>query len=245
MQSRSRSKTPARKRTRTQMTRSKTPARRSLSYGPRSARVVATVGPTVGLGTSLTTSLRTSFFANITSPVSAVWTGYLKPGSCFDPCGDIAAIQPALFDQYAAVFSRYKVNKFTIRMMIVGTSGAASYNAAMYPSTDSTALATYQAAASQPWAKTVVGTFWGGSSGGYGTQKEVLTLSNISNDAVVGVKGDTYDTGAVVGADPPAGQYAVAPIFIQGNVAAACSYVLHFDIWQNVTFSQRKPIADA
>lgn len=245
--SRSRSKTPARKRTRTGSRKS---AKRSLSYGPRNARVVATVGPTVGLGTSLTTSLRTSFFSNITAGANGVWTGYLKPGSAYDPTGDITAIQPALFDQYAAVFSRYKVNKFTVKISIIGGSfvtaqpAVPSYNAAAYPSTDSTALATYQAAASQPWAKTVVGTFYA-STAPAGAQKETMYFKDISNDAVVGVKGDTFDTGAVVGADPPAGQYAVMPIFIQASNTGTHSFVLHIDMWQNVTFNQRKPVVDA
>lgn len=244
MESRLRSKTPARKRARTG---SRKPTKRSLSYGPRNARIVATVGPTVGLGTSLTTSLRTSFFANVTSAATGIFTAYLKPGSAYDPAGDLTAIQPALFDQYAGVFSRYKVNKFTVKITVIAASATNSrtYNAAAYPSTDSSSLATYQAAASQPWAKTIVGTFYSLGASAGGTQKEVMYFKDISNDAVVGVRSDTYDTGAVVGADPPAGQYAVMPIFIQSNVAEANNYVLHIDIWQNVTFNQRKPVADA
>jgi len=224
-----------------------------LNYGARNARVVAAVGPTVGLGTSLTTNLRTSFFYNATANgATGVWTGFLKPGSAYDPTGDLAVIQPALFDQYAAVFTRYKVNKFTVKITIIGQQGsgnlAPAWNAAAYPSTDSTALTTYQAAASQPWARTVIGTFTtvnGTPPIGVGSQKELLYFKDISHDAVIGVKGDTYDTGAGIGADPPSGQYAVMPLFVQASGNYAATFLLHIDMWQNVTFNQRKPVADA
>lgn len=221
-----------------------------MRYGPRNARVVAAVGPTVGLGTSLTTNLRTSFFANVSSLATGIYTAYLKPGSAYDPTGDIAALQPALFDQYAAVFARYKVNKFTVSIKIIGVQSGTGYtfNAAAYPSTDSTALSTYQAAASQPWAKTVVGTFGiSGATPTFGGPAQYVSMyfDGISNDAVVGVKSDTFDSGAVIGADPPAGQYAVMPIYIQQNQSNVANYVLHIDVWQNVTFSQRKPVGDA
>lgn len=241
---RSKAKAPVKK------ARSKS-TRRTLSYGPANARVVAAVGPNVGLGTSLTTNLRTSFFANLTGASSGIYQGYLKPGSLFDPCGSISDVQPALFDQYAAVFARYKVNKFTVIIKIIGTNGGASaytFNAAAYPSTDQTALANYQGAASQPWAKTGLGTFmYIGSPtvAGAGTDSVTLKFNNVSNDAVVGAKADTYDSGALVTADPPAGQYASMPIFIQANTNVVVGYVIHVDMWQNVTFNQRKPVADA
>jgi len=203
--------------------------------------------PTVGLGASTTTVLRTSFFANCTSAASGVFTGFLKPGSAFDPCGDQAVIQPALFDQFAAVYQRYKVNNATIKMTIMGTGGGNMWVCAAYPSIDSTPLATYQGAATQPWAKTTSGGFQvatGGTPIGVGAEPKHL-FHKLNHDAVVGSKSDAYDSGALVTADPTANQYMVYPFFIQSSVAGVSSYVIEVDIWQNVTFSQRKNVVDA
>lgn len=58
-----------------------------------------TLSTKVGVGMSLVTNLRTSFFANVTGAAgTGVFTGYLKPGSVFDPTGDIATIQPVGYD---------------------------------------------------------------------------------------------------------------------------------------------------
>jgi len=67
-----------------------------------------------------------------------------------------------MFDQFAAMYQRYKVNDYTIRITIHGSQGGTAvynYVAASYPAVDPTALATYQAAASQQYAKTVSGGF--------------------------------------------------------------------------------------
>ena len=207
---------------------------------------LASIPRGVGVGLSTNTILRTSFFANCTATAgTGVFTGFLKPGSCFDPCGDQAAVQPQMFDQFAAMYSRYKVNSFTVRMKITGALGVQNYVwvAAAYPSVDSTALATYQAAASQQYAKTTSSGFMA-TTLGIGTEGKYLSFK-MKHDAVVGSKSDTWDIGAPVTADPTAGQYAVLPFFIQGNGAGAHVWVIEVDIWQNVTFSQKKNTVDA
>jgi len=201
----------------------------------------------VGLGTSATTVLRTSFFANVTSPASGVWTGYLKPGSCFDPCGDIADLQPQMFDQFAAMYQRYKVNSYTLRITLHGSQGGtvtSNYVAASYPAVDPTALATYQAAASQQYAKTVSGGFQISNAIGLGNPPTKMFFK-FNHASVVGTRPDAYDNGALVTSDPTALQYAVQPIFLQANRAEACSFMLEIDMWQNVTFSQKKNTVDA
>jgi len=67
----------------------------------------------------------------------------------------------------------------------------------------------------------------------------------MNNDAVVGTRSDAYDSGALVTADPTAGQYMVLPIFLQQNAPGACTWCLEIDIFQNVTFSQKKNTVDA
>jgi len=211
------------------------------------SRTNALAAPSVGLGMSATTVLRTSFFYNATSAASGVWTGHLKPGSCFDPAGDITSIQPQMFDQFALQYGRYKVNSAVIRIKIPGALGGASsyaWVAAAYPSVDPSALSTYQAAASQQYAKTVSGGYQQAGSVGTGTEGQRMTFK-LKNDAIVGSNTDTWDSGALVTADPTNNQYAVLPIFLQASVANAVGFVLSIDIFQNVTFSQRKPVVDA
>lgn len=225
------------------VSRSRTP---SVRFAKRTVAIV-TPSRGVGIGMSTTTILRTSFFYNATATAgSGVFTGYLKPGSCFDPTGDLAAIQPQMFDQFAAMYSRYKVNSAAVRIKITGGNGVTAFAwvAAAYPAVDSTALATYQAAASQQYAKTTSGGFQTQSTLGIGTEGKYLSF-RLNHNSIVGSKSDTWDIGAPVTADPTAGQYMVLPIFIQANSAAASTFVLEVDIWQNVTFSQKKNTVDA
>jgi len=208
----------------------------------------------VGIGLSGNTDLKTSFFINVAAAGSGVFTGFLKPGSAFDPCGDLSNIQPAAYDAWASVFNRYKVNKAWITITISGNNtqgaGSSQWVAAAYPAVDSTALTTYQGAASQPYSKTFFGVFavsnnvagsvTTGTGGSSCTRKFVL-----DNEAIVGSIGDSFDGGALVTSDPTVLQYAVLPIFIQSQTAATATWLIKVDIIQNVTFSQRKNIVDA
>lgn len=233
-------------------TSKKKPYSKSRKYLPWSTWAVARPSaPAVGLGTSATTVLRTSFFYNATATGgTGVWNGYLAPGSCFDPTGDLSTLQPQLFDQFAAVYNRYKVNSCKIRIKItgaVGNSGASSWVAAAYPAVDSTALATYQAAASQQYAKTTSGGYqllFGAATYGIGTEGKYLSF-DLNHNAVVGAKSDTWDIGALVSASPTALQFMVLPMLLQGNLTGAHTWVLEIDMWQNVTFSQKKNPVDA
>lgn len=214
-------------------------------------RTLAVARPTVGLGTSTTTVLRTSFFYNATAAAgTGVFTGYLRPGSCFDPTGDLSTIQPQMFDQFAAQYNRYLVNDAIVKITVTGavsSTGSYAWVMAAYPAVDSTALATYQAAASQQFAKTISGGFQllgGATSYGAGTEPKHMTF-HLKQPAIVGYRGDAVDSGALVTSDPPALQHMVLPLFLQSNAAGASTWVLEIDIWQNVTFSQKKNVTDA
>lgn len=251
----SRSRSVKRQRT-VQLSRSRSasmrPARRVTTVAlPRSMRTTALASRNVGIGASTTTLLRTSFFYNATSAASGVWTGYLKPGSCFDPTGDLATIQPQMYDQFSAMYSRYKVNSAYVRIKIIGAQGgdnttaSFAWVAAGYPAVDATALATYQGAASQQYAKTTSGGFqFIGANSGAGAEGKYLTF-RLNHNQVVGARSDTWDIGAPVTADPTTGQFMVLPLFIQANASVACKFVLEIDIFQNVTFSQKKNVVDA
>lgn len=250
MGGRSRSKTRSSKRKAMSKSRSVTPYRKRV-YAPFAKRTNALVSRNVGMGTSATTVLRTSFFVNANAAASGIFTGYLKPGSAFDPTGDLSAIQPQMFDQFAAMYNRYKVNNFTVRVKITGAYAAAASStytwvACMYPAVDSTALGTYQAAASQQYAKTTSGGFQSINGGalGVGTEGKYLSIS-AKHDSVLGARSSTWDVGALVTADPTALQYCVMPLFLQGNAPGLHTWVLEVDIYQNVTFSQKKNTVDA
>jgi len=186
---------------------------------------------------------------------TGVFTGFLKPGSIFDPSGDIAAMQPQMFDQFAAMYNRYKVNSFTVRMKITGleaagnVAGTSGWVACAYPAIDSTALLTYQAAASQQYAKTTSSGFLVANNAagafGIGSEGKYLSFTKMKHASVIGDRVDPYDNGALVTGDPTALQYAVLPMFIQGTQVGAHRWLLEIDIWQNVTFSQKKNTVDA
>lgn len=224
--------------------------RRALALPGRSI-AVASSSNGVGIGLSTATILRTSFFANVTAAAgTGIATVFLKPGSAFDPCGDLANIQPQFYDQFAAMYNRYKVKSCRIRIKVNGnicaTTGAC-WVAAAYPAIDSTAAATYQAAACQQYAKTTSGAFQALSAAGTalsGAEGKYLSF-NLDHNKVVGTKSDAWDVGALVTADPTALQYMVLPIFLQGSAAGAHQWVLEIDMWQHVEFSQKKNTADA
>jgi len=203
----------------------------------------------IGVGQSIVTNLRTSFFTNQSAAGTGVFTGFLKPGSAFDPCGDLAAIQPVGYDQFAAIFNRYKVNKAYVTITISGIAvtgvTAANWVGASYPCVDSTAAASYQNAASQSYAKTFYGSFATTTATGSAGITHCTRKFAIDNETIVGAAGDTFDLGALVTADPTSLQFAVLPIFIQGSTAAAHTFLIQVDIIQNVTFSQRKNVIDA
>lgn len=242
MSSRSRSTTrKSTKRSRTMRSQSRRPAYKST-------RTLAIAGRNVGLGTSALTVLRTSFFANVVaSGTTGIWTGYLKPGSCFDPCGDIAAVQPQMFDQFAQAYSRYQVENYTIRLTVHGISGggtASTYVVASYPALDNAALTTYQGAASQQYAKTKSGGFQSISAGNAPGAAPVHLYFKFKHASIVGNKIDSYHNGAAVTGDPVAEQFAYQPIFIQCNGNSAGSFMLEVDMFQTVRFTQKKNVVD-
>ena len=197
-----------------------------------------------GLGRSLKTKLKTVFFANVTpSGATGIFTGYLNPGSCFDPCGDFATIQPAGYDQLKALYARYLVTGATVRIRAtIGLARIANddpaFVIAAYPSTVSTALTTYQGAASQPYSQHKLH-----ATGG----DPVDLFFKLNTQKIIGSRLPPVaeDAGALVGADPTTGQNIVLPIFIQNVTNATDSVTLEIEIVQDVIFDQRIQVVDA
>jgi len=232
----------SRKRVYASRTRSKTPARASKYYKKSRAitkksyaRSLASAKG-VGLAASLKTQLKTTFFYNAVSATSGVWTGTLKTGSCFDPCGTLANIQPAEYDQWCTMFGRYVVlgGYVKVTVMLAGFSNGSTNNfvACMYPDIDATPKADYQAAASQDWSVKGIG--------GQG-QSPVVLYNRFSHAALLGKKGPvtSEDNGALYNADPAANQFINHQLFVQANGPVSTTFLVHVEIVQDVYFDRR------
>jgi len=231
-----------RKRVYAQRSRSRTPARpvrpykksRAITKRSYAKSLVSAKG--VGLAAGLKTQLKTTFFYNATCAASGVWTGTLKTGSCFDPCGTLANIQPAEYDQWCTMFGRYVVLggyvKVTVLPKLFGNGGMPNFVACMYPDIDASAKADYQAASSQDWSVKGIG--------GQG-QPPVVLYQRFSHAALLGKKGPvtSEDNGAVYNADPSPNQFINHQLFVQADTAAANEFLVHVEIVQDVYFDRR------
>ena len=105
-------------------------------YKPRSSVLSR---PNVGLGRSVSTRLRTCIFYNANDNGQG-FVVQLYPGSCFNPMGSAAAIQPVLYDQWKAMFARYVVTGATVKITVTpqveqnAVSSVVSGVCAAYPS---------------------------------------------------------------------------------------------------------------
>jgi len=200
--------------------------------------------PTVGLGQGARTRIRTFGHVQVTFGATGIFAGFLKPGSCFDPFGDIAALQPNLFDIWKGVYGRYLVLSATVKVTVVSRLVGATATDALtivgYPTLNSTAKTTLQDAASQPYARTTM-------YGGAGTEPKSLYFK-LNHHKVLGKFGplESLANGALTTADPTSGQFMVLPIFIQStkNDAAPGQAVLEVEIVQDVWFDRRVNVND-
>lgn len=202
--------------------------------------------PSVGLGQAAHTRLRTFFHYSIVLSAGGQWAGFLKPGSCFDPCGDLAALQPNLFDNWKAMYGRYLVVGASVKVTIAPQSAAnptvaltSGGTLVSYPSINSTAKTTIQDAASQPYAKTVM----------ISPEGEPKTLYfRMDHKKVLGRRGplDSEINGGLVTADPVANEFMVLPLFYQSAYTAATSANKHLEIEivQDVWFDRRINVND-
>jgi len=212
-------------------------------FNPRRDMILA--APGVGVGRCMETKLRTCIFAQCQANMATgVFTGSLNIGSCFNPFGTIAAIQPALFDQWAVMFARYMVKSAELRIRICGSGGTSGTSlagtplgvpwvAASYPTTTLTPVAAdFQAAASQPFAK---------QTRGYGCTPIAPMVHKLDAAYILGrtVPCIPEDNGALVGANPASGENMVVQLFINCAVLAQPYYTVELDLVQTVWFDQR------
>lgn len=204
----------------------------------------AIAAPSVGLGQSARTVLKTVFFANVTpSATNGVFTGYLQPGSCKDPCGDLTNIQPALFDQWQTMYARYVVEKAWVKLEFANQSSSSTsvhgFVVAAYPSVNATPVNAYQGAASQPFAKTLL-------HGPFDNSSSSSMTFKLDHAKVLGRKGPVTaeDNGALTSSDPYPGSYMVLPLFIQNSANVADVILIRVTMYQTVFFDKRINVVD-
>lgn len=245
MQRSGREKTRSSKRKSSSTSRSKTPYRKRVyALANYSAPTNAVAAPSVGLGSGAKTVLKTVLFANVTPSAAGIYTATLRLGSCFNPLGTLSAIQPALFDQWKLIYSRYLVERAYVKVecsqqyMNVGATNY-TFVVAGYPTTDSGVVADYQDAASQPWAQSLM------CGPGDNTTSNTLHF-NLDHTKVLGRKGpvDAAENGASVANNPPTASYMLLQLFIQNAVASTNPLTLRISVVQHVHFDQRNPLGD-
>jgi len=165
--------------------------------------------------------------------------------------GSAAAIQPALFDQWSAMFARYVVTGATVKISVTPVAHTASAGTiisavcAAYPSTvdgPSAATATFQGYASQAYAQ---------SHQVVPSAPPAEMFFKLSSQKILGSRLPVLaeDHGALVGASPTTGQFVTLPVFVQSSIAPGAvgtsQYQIKIDMVQDVTFDQRVNIVDA
>lgn len=220
--------------------KAKTSQRWLTKYKPTSSAIIPRAP---GIGRSLKTRLETSFFYNATlntGGTTGIYHGYLNPGSCYDPCGDLAAIQPLGFDQLKTLFARYLVTGGYVEVEVCPNDvfgGACNpLLFAMAPSTVVTAFATYQGAAGQPHSK----------EGVIAVGQSKKFTSRFNTQQIIGSRLPVVaeDSGALVTADPATGQNVIYNLFLQVSQTLAVTAVLRIKIVQDVIFDQRISVVD-
>lgn len=227
-------------------TRSRTPyvAKRSrVSYAKTTKAISA---PSVGLGQSARTVLKTVSILTVSAPASGIANFHLSPGSCYNPLGSFpGTAQPTLFDQWAATYGRYVVEKAYVRLEIAtagfnagGTNSATVF--AGYPSVSTTALNTFSKVAGQDFAKSVL-------LGPTDTTTTNTVVFKLDHAKVLGRKGPVTaeDNGAATTSDPPSGQFMVLPCILQNPQAAVYTWNIRCVMYQTVHFDKRINVVDA
>jgi len=166
--------------------------------------------------------------------------------------GSAAAIQPALFDQWSAMFARYVVTGATVKISVTPVVASAAGGTVGY-SIDSAVCAAYPSTVDGPTVSTA--TYQGYASQAYAQSRQVVPSAppaemffKLSSQKILGSRLPVLaeDHGALVGASPTTGQFMTLPVFVQCSTASGgIRYSIRIDMVQDVTFDQRVNIVDA
>lgn len=88
-------------------------------------------------------TFKTVTYKSLNPGAGTIATAILNLNSAFDPTGNIGAEQPLAFDQYTALYKRYAVIKWGVKMEFVSTDNSNPVVVGFTPKTDNTALTAY------------------------------------------------------------------------------------------------------
>lgn len=178
--------------------------------------------------------LTTFIWNRATTAASGIYTNYLIPNSVNNPLGPVAAIQPARYDQFIAMYNKYLVTDTAVKVTLNSVNiPTYPFVVAFYPIMGAyTAPATFQAAASLPGA--VVRNWAPGSN------SVVVRLAG-KTSKMLGRPHNADDYGTL-GGNPVTPMY--FGIFIQLATALAVDITLLIEMDQVTKFSQRKTVID-
>lgn len=129
----------------------RSPRKRSRALISRDVRVNNTRGPT-GFPDSEVAIIRYCDEIAI-SPGAAYGQHTFRGNSCFDPDESGIGHQPLYYDQYAAVYSKYKVVSSRCRVTVSNYNATASCCVVLVPSSEILTATSYLIAMEQPYAK--------------------------------------------------------------------------------------------
>lgn len=204
--------------------------------------------PNVGLGRSVSTRLRTCIFYTAITNGDGRAVVQLYPGSCYNPMGSAAAIQPTLFDQWSAMFARYVVTGATVKISVTPVTNTAAAGSIL-----SGLCAAYPSTVDGPAAATA--TFQGYAGQAYAQSHQVVPgappaemFFKLSSQKILGSRLPVLseDHGALVSASPTTGQFVTLPLLVQyASGISGVGYQIRIDMVQDVTFDQRLNTVDA
>jgi hypothetical protein len=157
-----------------------------VRYGASFPSVPGLARSTVSLAPSaMRTVLRYTRQTTLTSTIGSTVQQVFSGNGLFDPDITGAGGQPLGFDQWAALYQKYRVLASCIEVSVLTPSAAANGNALDYmlitPVSDASAFTTFEAGAAQPYAKSWV------NNGITGTKVFVPFSSSMETSLILGV----------------------------------------------------------
>lgn len=117
----------------------------------RGERRVVNVRTSIGFPDSEVAKIRYSDQITVTGTTYAQYT--FRGNSVFDPDESGIGHQPMYFDQYAAVYSKYKVTASSCKVTVANYNATAAVVAVLVPSSEIVTITSYAIAMEQPYAK--------------------------------------------------------------------------------------------
>jgi len=200
---------------------------------PRPIRTLAAVRPAAGVygfGQSMRTKLRYVENIAFSSTAGAVQRNAFSPQNCFDPNVSGTGHQPMYFDQFAAIYSRYKVHGSTIRVkfnVVSETAATSCFAVGIYAGSSSALPASdAQTLMEDNHGKSAI---CNGRNGGTGQRTIVMDYAPY-RDTGISVNDDTMVTPTTSGAATYFWNVWAADLQATGTTSLIASVEIIFDV---------------